>query len=183
MYKVGDLVFYENTGVCRVTNIAVSSFSGVDTNQLYYFLKPLYQESAIYTPVGNTKVFMRPVISADEAEQLIDTIPSIQPEAYHNRLQSQLAGHYEASLKTHDPGELIKLTMSIYAKKQSAEQQNRKIGAIDDKFMKCAEELLFGEMSVALDIPKDKVQEYIAARVSGKRKRKSNGLSQISDKL
>ncbi len=178
MYKVGDLVFYENTGVCRVTNVAVSNFSGVDTNQLYYFLKPLYQESVIYTPVSNEKVFIRPIISADQAEQLIDTIPSIQPEVYHSRLQSQLVAHYESSLKTHDLGELIKLTMSIYAKKHSAEQQYRKFGAIDEKYMKCAEELLFGEMSAALDIPKNEVQEYIAARVSGKRKRKSGELPQ-----
>ncbi len=182
MYKVGDLIFYENTGVCKVTNIAVSNFSGVDTDRLYYFLKPLYQESVIYTPVGNANVFMRPIISADEAEQLIDRIPSIRAEAYHSRVMSQLVGHYEASMKTHDPVELIKLTMSIYAKKQSLVQQNRKVGAIDEKFMKCAEELLFGEMSAALDIPKDEVQEYIAARVSGERKKKTNGSSQISDK-
>ncbi len=175
MYKVGDMVFYESTGVCRVANVALSRFSGVDANQMYYFLKPLYQESVIYTPVGNEKVFIRPIISADQAEQLIDAIPSILPEAYHSRLQSQLVEHYESSLKTHDPGELIKLTMSIYAKKHSAEQQNRKFGAIDEKYMKCAEELLFGEMAAALNIPKNEVQEYIAARVSGKQKRKSGG--------
>jgi CarD family transcriptional regulator len=55
--------------------------------------------------------------------------------------------------------------MSIYTKKQIVEQQNRKFGQIDKKFMEQAEELLFSEFSIALGIPKDKVQEYIASRV------------------
>lgn len=55
--------------------------------------------------------------------------------------------------------------MSIYNKKQFLEQQKKKFGKVDERFMKIAEEMLYGELSVALDIPKEKVQEYIALRV------------------
>jgi len=166
MYQIGDLIIYGNMGVCEITGITVPDLHGVNQEQLYYVLKPLYQECVIYTPVTNTKVFMRPIISAAEAERLIDMIPSVQAEAYYNTSLQQLAEYYEASIGTHDCADLIELTMSIYAKKQYIEQQKRKLGQVDEKFMKRAEELLFGELSAALGISRDKVQKYITSRVN-----------------
>ncbi|NTW70894.1 MAG: hypothetical protein HGA49_01460 [Eubacteriaceae bacterium] len=58
--------------------------------------------------------------------------------------------------------------MSIYAKKQYLEQQQRKFGAIDEQFIKRGEELLFGELAAALDIPKESVPDYIAGRIGGR---------------
>lgn len=165
MYQIDDLIFYENTGVCRITNISAQRLQGADESRLYYTLKPLYQECVIHTPVNNTKVFMRPVISKDEAERLIGMIPSIQAEPYHNKAVGQLTEHYGASIKTHECVDLIELTMSIYAKKQEIESQKRKFSVVDERFMKRAEDLLFGELSAALGIPKDQVPEYIASRV------------------
>ncbi len=81
----------------------------------------------------------------------------------------ELKQHYEAAIEAYNCTDLIELTMSIYAKKKSIEGQNRKLGQIDEKFMKQAEELLFGELSLALGIPKDEVQEYIASRVDDKK--------------
>ena len=165
LFKVGDLILYGSTGVCRVTDITTRDFSGVDKDQLFYILIPLYQDCIISTPVNTTKIFIRPIISKDEAERLIDMIPTIRAEAYHSQILRELTEHYEASLKTHDCTELVELTMSIYAKKQYVEQQKRKFGAIDERFMKRAEELLFGELAAALDIPKESVPDYIAGRI------------------
>ena len=57
--------------------------------------------------------------------------------------------------------------MSIYAKKQDLEAHKRKVGALDQRFMKRAEDLLFGELAAALDIPREEVPGYIARRVEG----------------
>ncbi|HBN86195.1 MAG TPA: hypothetical protein DDZ89_20420, partial [Clostridiales bacterium] len=80
------------------------------------------------------------------------------------------AEHYKMALNTHNCLDLIELSMSIYAKKQFVEQQKRKFGAVDEKYLKCAEGLLFGELAAALNIPKDKVPKYIAERVDKKRR-------------
>jgi CarD family transcriptional regulator len=170
MYQVGDLILYGSTGVCKVADITTQELAGKDKKQLFYVLEPLYQNCTIFTPVNTTKIFMRPIISEDEAERLIDMIPTIRTEAYHNRDLNQLAEHYKVSLSKHDCSDLIELSMSIYAKKQFAEQQKRKFGVVDEKFMKRAEDLLFGELAAALNIPKDQVPEYIAERVNGKRR-------------
>lgn len=164
MYQVGDWIFYGNTGACQVVDVSERKLPGMEKELLYYTLKPLCDSCSISTP-ANGKIFMRPLITREEAEALIDAIPDIDAQAYHNPVLRQLSEHYEKSLNTHDCLSLIKMTMSIHAKKQAAVSQKKKLGAVDEKFMKRAEELLFGELAVALDIRKEEVAEYIAKRI------------------
>lgn len=166
MYQIGDLIVYGNTGVCRVEAVETPRHRPGEEERQYYLLRPLYQDGTIRIPV-DTKVFMRPVISREEAEKLIDAIPGINAEVYHERNFTQLAAHYQEALGSHECSDLIELVMSIYAKKQDAESKKRKFGQVDARFMKRAESLLYGEFSVALGIPFDDVQGYIASRVSG----------------
>lgn len=165
MYQIGDLIVYGNTGVCRVEAVETPRHRPGEEERQYYLLRPLYQDGTIRIPV-DTKVFMRPVISREEAEKLIDTIPGMNAEVYHERNFTQLAAHYQEALGSHECSDLIELVMSIYAKKQDAESKKRKFGQVDARFMKRAESLLYGEFSVALGIPFDDVQGYIASRVS-----------------
>ncbi|MNY00180.1 CarD-like/TRCF domain protein [compost metagenome] len=166
MYKVDDIVIYGKMGACKITDITKPGDIGVAKGRLYYVLQSLQTSCIIYAPV-NTAVFMRPILSAAEVNRLIDTIPGLEAEPYYNDHAQELAKHYESALESNNCEELFKLTMSIHAKKQAAEQLNRKIGQIDQKFMKLAEEILFSEISLAVGIPKEKAQEYIAARVEG----------------
>lgn len=164
MYEVGQLVQYGSTGVCRITEIKTQDFPDMG-QRLYYVLHPLYKACVISAPVDSNKVFMRPIITKEEAERLISLIPTLNFEAYHSRAARELAEHYEALLKSHDCQDWIELTMSIYAKKKIMHQKKRKFGSVDERFLKQGEELLFGEMAAALEIPRDEVQGYIAARV------------------
>ncbi len=164
MYQQGQYIIYGNTGVCQVTDIIQKSTESHGL-QDFYVLKPAYSDYTITTPVNGGRVFMRPVISADEAHALIDSIPSIHAEAYHNRVLRQLSDHYDELLLTHSCLDLVKLTMSIYAKRQLLTQQKKRLGAVDEKYSKKAEDLLFGELAAALGIEKGQVQEYIAARL------------------
>ena len=164
MYQIGDIILYGDTGVCRIQNI-ISRKSPNGKDKDFYQIQPLYQQCAIYSPVDNTKVFMRPVISKEEADKLIDEIPSMETKEYHKGPVKDKVGRYEAALKTHNCSDLIDMTMSMYAKRENLREQKKKFGTVDERFMKRAEDLLFGEFSVALGIPKDQVPEYIAERV------------------
>ena len=167
MFQPGDLVVYGTTGVCRVEEITKPNLTGADRNRSYYLLKPLYQDGVIYTPAEGGKVPMRPVISAGEAEALIDLIPSIHAEACRAPTLQALAQHYQSAVRSHDCRDLVELMMSIYAKQKQAEAQKRRLGMVDERYMKQAERLLYGELSIALDIPFEEVQPYIARRVEG----------------
>lgn len=166
MYQAGDLVIYGTTGPCKVQKVAARTLPGGEVAELYYTLEPLYQrQCTIYTPVENRKVAMRPVISKAEAERLISLIPSLQPEPYNTRTNSQLTEHYIATIKRQNCTDLLALTMSIYSKKQELEGSKRKFGVVDERFLRQAEDLLFSELAVALNVPKEDVPAYIAARV------------------
>jgi len=165
LYKVGDLIIYGNSGVCEVIEITQQSRPDSAEQQACYVLKSRYQNCVITTPTESTKVFMRPIISRQEAQGLIDTIPSIQAEAYHNRDLRQLEAHYRSSINSHDCGDLMELSMSIYVKQRDFFEQKRRLGTVDERYMRRAEDLLFGELSAALDIPKEDVPAYIAGRV------------------
>lgn len=83
MFQPGELLVYGTTGVCRVEGVATPNLTRAEWGRQYYLLKPLYQDGVIYAPVDSQKVPIRPVISRQEAEDLIDLIPSIQAEACH----------------------------------------------------------------------------------------------------
>ena len=165
MYEIGELVLYGSTGVCRVSEIKKQGLPDSGEERRYYVLKPLYQSCVISVPVDSDKAFIRPIISRDEAERLINLIPGRKCEAYHSRAARDLTQHYDAMLKTHRCEDLIDLTMSIYAKKENMRRQKRRFGSVDERFLKQAEDLLFGELAAALEIPRNEVRGYITARV------------------
>lgn len=164
VFEVGDVIVYGSSGVCRVNSVAPSK-DRAEKGRLYYELRPVFRECTIYTPADNQKVFMRPVISREDAEAIIDEIPSIRAESYHNRVLRQLAEHYEEVIRSHDCRELLRMLMSLYRKKLEMEAQKRKFGLVDERYMKRAEELLHGELAVALGLELDEVLPYIQKRV------------------
>ena len=160
----GELVVYGSTGVCRVEGIGNPDPRDRSGRQ-YYLLKPLYQDGTIYTPVEGGKVPMRPVMSAAEAEELIAQIPQLNPEVCRERTLQLLSQRYQAMLHSGNSRDLLELTISVYRKRRQAEDQNRRLGMVDERFAKQAERLLFGELAVALDISPEEVPALIAARL------------------
>jgi len=163
-YSVGDLIIYGETGVCRVEDIVERPFLGEVTN--CYKLQPLYQSCVIYTPADNSNVFMRSIISKAEAEQLIEGIKTIEPMQIPPASPRELSDKYDKIIKLHDCSGLIMLTASIYAKRQKLIDQKKKLSAIDERYMKKAEELLFGELAAALEIEKVNVRSFIEEKLS-----------------
>ncbi len=162
MFAVGELIFYGNEGVCRVEAIGVPPLPGVPGGREYYTLCPLYREEKIYIPV-DTQVFMRPVISREEALALIARIPCLTAQVCEERNPRLRSEQYRASLRTHDCDDLVRLIKSVHGKQRAASQRGKKLGQAEEQFGKRAEELLHGELAVALGIEKDAVPAFIAA--------------------
>ena len=152
-------------GVCRVEAVETRVLPKGAGEAQFYVLKPIYQTCAVSTPVDNDKIPMRPVISREETERLIDAIPNVHAEAYHNKVLRQLSEHYENIIKLYDCAKLIELLLSTYDKRRLCAQQKKKFGAMDERYMKRAEDMLFGEFAVALGIDKNEVPGYIIQRI------------------
>ena len=158
MFQTGELIFYGRTGVCRVA--AVEEEAG----RCFYRLEPLYQRCSIRTPADG-KIPLRPILRRAEAEALIDRLPSLDAKPQDGKALRELTAGYRDAIASPEPEGLALLAMSIYAKKQSLLKEKRKLGAIDERFMKEAESLLFGELSAALEIPLEEVPQYIQTRL------------------
>lgn len=165
MYQKDDLIVHQSAGVCRVTDTTMMAFSKGSEKQLYYVLQPLREGGVLYSPVDSDKVFLRPALTREQALALIDTIPTIDAQAFHTRSLQELADHYQQALGTHDCADLVELILSIWAKKQDVEENRRRLGQLDLRYMKQAEELLYGELACALEIPDEQVQSFIADRL------------------
>ncbi|MDD3429008.1 MAG: CarD family transcriptional regulator [Oscillospiraceae bacterium] len=160
MYEAGELVVYSNSGVCKIEEITHQKVPGTGEKKAYYKISPLYSTETIFTPV-DSGVFMRPVISKQEATRLIAQMPAIQENACEERNNNLLSEQYQSLIKSHSCTDLVHLIKSIYSKSQLVLKQGKKMGQIDQRFMKRAEELLYGELAVALEIPRQDVLQYI----------------------
>ncbi|MDR3307332.1 MAG: CarD family transcriptional regulator, partial [Coriobacteriales bacterium] len=143
MYKIGDKLVYGRNGVCEVVDITERVVPETGESKPYYVLKTFNDRCKIYSPVDNSTVFMRAIISKAEAEKLIALIPSIPADVYHTSKPAELAEHYSTILNTHDIKALAALTKSIYTKRLLAEDQKGKYGAVDKHFIEQAEDKLF----------------------------------------
>lgn len=161
MYQVGDIIVYGGEGVCRVDAVGRLNMPGVNRDKLYYTLSPLYREGAVYTPV-DTSVFMRPALSREEAEELVRAIPDIQAAVCGDRSLRGLTEHYQALIRSHQCLDMVQLIKAAYARRQERRSQGNKPGQVDERYMKRAEELLYGELAIALDMPRDQICDYIA---------------------
>lgn len=161
MYSVNSLIVYDLIGVCRVVAIGKINVKEIDNSKTYYTLKPLFQGSSLIMVPVDTSKFMRSVVSKENAEEVVNEILSCQPSVYYSSNVRDLTEYYTEQINTHNCFELLKLIKSIYLKNVQLEKRGKKLGQIDRRFMKLAEELAYGELSVALEISKADVTQYI----------------------
>jgi len=165
MFSIGQNVICGNKGVCTIEDIATLNISGVDKEKMYYILKPLYMvASRVYVPVDSALTSVRTILTREEAEELIRSIPDIPViEIKNERLLEQ---DYKSCMKSNNCTDWVKLIKTIYERKQKRLQVGRKETAIDSKYFKQAEDILYGELSVVLNIERDRVSQYIEAQLA-----------------
>ena len=164
MFKKGEYVVCGNNGICRVTDITTLNMASTPKDRLYYILKPVYAESStVYIPVDNHKVALRAALSAEEAHALINRIPSLDLVWVENEKQRELT--YKECLKQNTCEDYVRIIKTLYLRKQARLSKGQKIIGLDERYLKLAEDYLYGELAVALGIPKQKVEDYIREAV------------------
>ena len=61
----------------------------------------------------------------------------------------------------------MKLLKTIYTRKQKRLKDGRKVTAVDAKYFHMAEESLYGELAVALNISRKEVEDHIVGAING----------------
>jgi CarD family transcriptional regulator len=164
MFKVNDHIAYNSTGVYIIIDIRKErDINGNYTE--YYVLKPAFNNNiTIKTPVHNSKVLMRNILTKDEVLALIDAMP--EKESIWIKNDRQRYQNFKAALRTGESEEWVKLIKTIYLEKQEKTEQGKKLTKPDEYIMEAAEKNLYEEFAVVLNISPNEVISYILKRIS-----------------
>ncbi len=164
MFNIGDLIVYGTTGVCRVIEIGKPALSGVNDGKDYYTLSPYYQAgSRIFTPCDNDRIVMRPIISRNEAEQLINSLEEIDYLTVTDEKQRE--NTYKDTIKSCDLRSFVSILKTIYKRKTQRIAEGKKVTASDEKYFNLAEDKLSGELAIVLEQPKEMIKEHLISKV------------------
>ena len=147
-YEIGDFVSKPVTGICKIENILYLNPQDEKNDKLYYLMKPVEDEKEkIYVPVS------------EEAWNLIKRIPDI-PTAWTNN-EKMREQNYKEAVRANNPEALVAIIKMIYQRKQKRLAQGKKCTATDARYFQIAENLLYMELGVALEKPKQEICKTI----------------------
>lgn len=164
MFNIGDLVIYSGHGICKVDDICDKSIAGV--TKKYYVLHPLEnnQQLTISTPVDNEKTVIQKLMNKVEAEEILE---SFKQDGIEWIEKPQERGRtYSNIVNTGNRMDIAKITNTLLKKKQEVEKDGRKFYEHDSKLLLSIQNILFKELSLALDTTTEKISKKVYSMIS-----------------
>lgn len=159
MFIKNDYVVHKVYGVCVINTITTLESLSSSRDKLYYSLSPVYEtESVVYVPVDNSKKLRALTTEAELLKTLdkIEETPTLWVSDERAREKS-----YKLALEKGEITDWLSIIKTIYDRKKQRDIKGKKLIGIDQKYIKIAENLLFGEIAVILKINKDDVKNFI----------------------
>ncbi len=166
MYQKGDFVTYGCKGVCEIKDITTLKMDGIPKDRLYYELQMVRDAgSRIFTPVEHEteKNRMRLLLTEEEACDLLECLGEMD-EIWISDDREREAG-YRASLSQSDAKAMLAMIRSLYLRRKERMRLGRKLTAMDSKYLRMAEENLYTELSLALHMSAEEVEEQVTSRL------------------
>ena len=159
-YEIGDFVSKPVIGICKIENILYLNPQDEKNDKLYYLMKPVEDEKdKIYVPVSSSDSRLRLCLTKEETWNLIKRIPDI-PTAWTNN-EKMREQNYKEAVRANNPEALVAIIKMIYQRKQKRLAQGKKCTATDARYFQIAENLLYMELGVALEKPKQEICKTI----------------------
>jgi CarD family transcriptional regulator len=169
LYQVGNTIMYGSQGAFKIAEITEKNLDGKVLE--YYVLKPVIDDKSItLVPVNEAAIAkMRRVLSVDEIYSLIKAMPdenTIWIEDERTR-----KGQYKEIIARGDRTELVRLIKTLYFHQQEQHAKKKKLHVEDEKLMKNAEKMLYGEFAHVLNIKPEQVLPFIMEQLAVEEKR------------
>lgn len=163
MYGVSQMVVYGIHGVCRIVQMEERT---VDRQVVsYYVLEPLSQPGTRYLiPSHNPAALakLRPLLDRERLMQMLDAAPHAQDWIADENRRKQ---YYRQIITSGDAAALINMVHCLENYKQAQAEAGRRLHLCDENFLRDAQKVLDGEISVVLDIPEKDVAAYMRSIV------------------
>ena len=140
----------EERPISKISVKDVVEECGINRNTFYYHFQDL--PTLIET------------IVQEEADQLIEDMPKIEQLWVPDDKQRE--AKYKEAMNTCDYRAWVSIVKTLYIRKQERTAQGKKITALDERYMRTAENELYSELSLTLGIPKDEMEQYIRERLA-----------------
>lgn len=176
MYRKGDYVIYGCKGVCQIREVTTLNMEGIPKDRLYYEMHLVSDPgSTIFTPVEHegSRSVMRPLLSEDEARDLLRKIPELEEEWIRDDRARE--AHYRDAVNHGDAEAMLSLIRQLQLRRRARIEQGKKLPVMDSRYLKTAQDNLFQEFSIVLDASREKVESYVAERIrqSAEQKKKN----------
>lgn len=164
MFEKGEYIVYGHSGICLVEDITRLNIPGADKKRLYYVLAPLnIKGNRIYFPVDKENANARRLITEQEAWQLLDEIRDIEEIWVDNeKLREE---KYKQALNSGECRQWVSIIKTLYQRKQTRLSQGKKMPAMDERYMKLAEDALYGELAFVMGRKKEEMVSLISEHI------------------
>ena len=156
-----------NKGICQVLDVTRIETKGYDPETVYYVMNPMLDKGSklfIPTEVGDSTY--RYALSPDEAEGIIERVPDIEEQCITDTKHRE--NDYKEAIKSNSPEKLVSIIKNIYLRKQERLSAGKKSLAVDDRYFKLAEELLYSELAFAIGCEKDEIARLVEDKITAK---------------
>lgn len=166
MYNIGDLVIYSAHGICKITDITEKTYGGVTQN--YYVLQPIDETEnlTINAPIEKAESVFQKLMEKDEANKVIESFHEDGVD-WIDKPQSRNQT-YNKIMNSGDRMDIAKVANTLLQKRYETEVEGKKFSEIDKKLLQSIESILFKEVSLALNVPFEKVTKKIGKIIESK---------------
>lgn len=164
MFAKGEFVFYGSEGICKVDDVLPSPLEHMPKDCLYYVMHSLHDPNGvIYVPVDSDRVFLRSLMTREEAEALIAEIGAVLPMEESNA--KLLREQYMLAMRKHMPIEWVRVIKTVNRRKENLMGRSQRISETERSFGESAAKFLRTELSLALALPEGELETYVLSRM------------------
>ena len=163
MFGKGEIVFYENKGVCEVMDVITMNLQGIPKDKLFYVLHPYFtKDDKIFTPIDNDKIIIRKLITKEEVDQLVGEISEIEELIIDNEKMREET--YKECIRSCECKQWVRIIKTLKKRRNRRIQEGKKTTASDDRYLKLAENNLYSEISVRLGVSRLDVADFLEGK-------------------
>ena len=162
MLRIGERVVYGANGVMEIFDIREESVG--DVSRSYYVLSSVFSrsDSLTFVPTDNERLVsaMRPLLTRDEAMELISRLDNL-PDVEWVESNRARAEYFKRIMESGDRLQMFAMIAAIDESGKRREANGKKNFLTDETARQKAERLLHSELALVLDLPIEKIPEFI----------------------
>lgn len=167
MFKINDVVFFEGFGICNIVDIEERYYQ--DKLNQYYVLSPLSDSASLHTNISvsvDTSRVLRKIADKAGIEKMVHKLATLHQEWDTSSRKRET--FYKECIDSGELWNFAKVINYIYDEKNHYRETGRPFPSKDLIYFRKAEQFFNQEIAYVLNIPQDKVNDYIRKTMADK---------------